>query len=229
MSHSPPRLDDPPPGSLRIADLLGALSLAGDLAMGVPAEHAVRSCYLGMQIADQLQLPPDQRTGLYYAELLMDAGCTAWTSQLAASFMGDEITARRELFWYTDAGNPIEVVSWLKDYLAAGQPAPVRARQLLAFALHGKVDMLEGIRNTCEVAGRFAQRLGMPEVVQTALLSVFEQWDGSGPNDTRREMVPIISRIVYTTSFLEASHYLGGRAAAIRLVQKRRERPLTPR
>jgi HD-GYP domain-containing protein (c-di-GMP phosphodiesterase class II) len=80
MSQSQPRLDDPPPGCLRMIDLLGALSLAGDLAMGAHAEHAVRSCYLGMHIADQLQLPPDQRTSLYYAELLMDAGCTAWTS-----------------------------------------------------------------------------------------------------------------------------------------------------
>jgi HD-GYP domain-containing protein (c-di-GMP phosphodiesterase class II) len=228
MSHPQPRLDDPPPGYLRIADLLGALSLAGDLAMGAPAEHAVRSCYLGMRIADQLQLPPDQRTGLYYAELLMDAGCTAWTSQLASSFMSDEIAARRELFWYTDAGNPIEVVSWLKDYLAAGQPAHVRARQLLAFALHGKVDMLEGMRNTCEVAGRFAQRLGMPEVVQTALLSVFEQWDGSGRNGTRGEIVPIISRIVYATNFLEMFHHIGGRTAAIRLAQERRGKAFDP-
>ena len=108
MSHSQPRLDDPPPGCLRIADLLGALSLAADLSMGMPAEHAVRSCYLGMRIAGQLQLPPDQQVGLYYAELLMDAGCTAWTSQFAASIMSDEIAARRELFFHTDAGNPIE-------------------------------------------------------------------------------------------------------------------------
>ena len=72
--------------------------------------------------------------------------------------MGDEMAARRELFYYRDPSNPIEVVSWMKDYLAAGQPAHVRARHLLAFALHGKADMREGFRSTCEVAARLAQR-----------------------------------------------------------------------
>ena len=71
MSRPESLLDDPPPGHLRTADLLGALSLAADLTMGLAAEHAIRSCYLGMRIAHQLQLAPDQQAGLYYAELLM--------------------------------------------------------------------------------------------------------------------------------------------------------------
>ncbi len=228
MSHPQPRLDDPPPGYMRMADLLGALSLAADLTIGLPAEHAIRSCYLGMRIADHLQLSEHQRVDLYYAELLMDLGCTAWTSQFAEYIMNDEIAARRELFFYTDRSNPIEVMGWAKDYLAAGRPARVRARQLVAFALHGTEDMREGFRNTCEVAGRFAQRLDMPDVVQTALLSVFEQWDGGGPNGERGEMVPIISRIVYTTSFLEAFYHIGGRAEAIRLAQQRKGKAFDP-
>src|SRR5262249_24481021 len=123
--------DQPPPGYLRIADLLGALSLAADLTMGLPAAHAIRSCYLGMHIAERLQLPSDHLVGLYYAELLMDVGCTAWTSQLAASIMGDEMVARREFYFYTDARNPIEVFNWLRHYVADGQPARVRASRLL--------------------------------------------------------------------------------------------------
>src|SRR5260370_1988115 len=123
--------DEPPPGCLRIADLLGALSLAADLTMGLPAEHAIRSCYLGMRIAERLQLSPDQQVGLYYAEILMDAGCTAWTSQLAASIMSDEIVARREFYFYTDARNPIEIFNWLTDYVPEGQPAPVPVSPIL--------------------------------------------------------------------------------------------------
>ena len=228
MSRPQSRLDDPPPGYMRMVDLLGALSLAADLAVGLPAEHAIRSCHLGMCIADRLQLSEHQRVDLYYAELLMDLGCTAWTSHFAEYIMNDEIAARRELFFYTDRSNPIEVVSWAKDYLAAGRPAHVRTRQLLAFALHGTEDMRDGFRNTCEVAGRFAQRLDMPDAVQTALLSVFEQWDGGGPNGERGDMVPLISRIVYTTSFLEAFYHIGGRAAAIRLAQQRRGKAFDP-
>src|SRR5262249_9187784 len=228
MSRPQSHLDEPPPGHLRIPDLLGALSLAADLSLGLPAEHAIRSCYLGMRIADQLQLAPEQQAGLYYAELLMDAGCTAFTSQLAEYIMGDEIAARRELFYHRDARNPIEVAGWMKDYLAAGQPAHARARHLLAFALHGKEDMREGFRSTCEVAARLAKRLDMTEVVQTALHSDYEQWDGDGRNKARGEKIPIIARIVYATSFLEVFHQLGGRAAVIRLAQDRRGKAFDP-
>jgi hypothetical protein len=76
---------EPPQGHLRTADLLAALSLASDLAVGLRAEHAVRSCYIAMHIGEQMQLPAEKQIDLYYAMLLMDAGCTAWTSQLAMS------------------------------------------------------------------------------------------------------------------------------------------------
>jgi HD-GYP domain-containing protein (c-di-GMP phosphodiesterase class II) len=221
-------VESPPPGHVRTADLLSALSLAADLAVGLPAEHAVKSCYLGMRIANRLQVSPEQQIGLYYAELLMDVGCTAWTSHLARYILTDEIAARRDYFFFTDDHNPLEVMGWLKDYVAAGQPAHVRAQQVLNFALHGKESTREGFRNTCEVAGRFAQRLGMPEVVQTALFSVFEQWDGSGPAGTRGEAVPLISRIVYVTCFLEAFHHVGGRAAAMRLAAERAGKAFDP-
>jgi HD-GYP domain-containing protein (c-di-GMP phosphodiesterase class II) len=230
MSNSQARVEveSPPPGYVRIADLLSALSLAADLGVGLPAEHAIRSCYLGMRIADRLEVSLDQQASLYYAELLMDAGCTAWTSHLARYVMSDEIAARRDFYFFTDDHNPIEFIGWLKEYVAAEQPAHVRAQQLLNFAIHGKQSNLEGFRNTCEVAGRFAERLGMPDEVQTALVSVFEQWDGSGPDGTRGAAVPLISRIVYTTSFLEAFHHVGGRAAAIRLAEERRGKSFDP-
>lgn len=112
--------------------------------------------------------------------------------------------------------------------MAAGQPTHIRARQLLAFTLHGKEGVREDFRNTCEVAGRFAQRLSMPDVVQIALLSVFEQWDGTGPNGTRGEKAPITSRIVYASSKLVAFHNIGGRAAAIRLARERRGKAFDP-
>lgn len=228
MDQAGLRVDAPQPGCLRTADLLGALSLAADLATGLPEEHAIRSCYLGMHIADRLQLPAEQRSALYYAELLMDAGCTAWTSHFATAILGEEVLARKDFFFFTSSKNPVEVVNWLRNYVAPGAPAHVRAGRALQFALHGKDASRDGFRNTCEVARRFAQRLGMPEEVQSALLAVFEQWDGSGPYGTPGELIPIISRIVYATSFLEAFHSVGGRPAAIRLAEKRRGKAFDP-
>lgn len=220
MANRPGRWPDPPPGHLRTSDLLGALSLAADMAVGLPAEHALRSCYIGMQIANALGMPADQRADLYYAEMLMDAGCTAWTSQLAAFIAGDEIAARREFIFFSDPRNPLHALGWMRRHVAAGAPARPRARRSLDFALHGRAFVREAFRNTCEVASAFARRLGMSEAVQAALLSTFEQWDGSGPKGARAGEIPLISRIVYASGLLEAVHRIGGVAAAARLARR---------
>jgi HD-GYP domain-containing protein (c-di-GMP phosphodiesterase class II) len=219
---------DPPPGYLRTADLMAALSLASDLAVGLPAEHAVRSCYIAMHVADQMQMPADQQVDVYYAELLMDAGCTAWTSQLAGVILSDEIAARREFVFHRNARDPVDVFGWLRDHVASGASVPRRVRYGLQFALHGREFVREGFRNTCEVAQRFAQRLGMSKAVQDALLSVFEQWDGSGPGGRRGEAIPLTSRIVFATSFFEALHQFGGPEAALELARRKRGTAFDP-
>ncbi|TAK80245.1 MAG: metal-dependent phosphohydrolase, partial [Dehalococcoidia bacterium] len=53
------------PGRIRLVDVLGAFSLAGDLAIGQQPEHGARSCYIGMQIADTLALPNADRRVLF--------------------------------------------------------------------------------------------------------------------------------------------------------------------
>lgn len=227
MVHDHARRDSSPTG-LRTADLLGALSLAADLAVGLPVEHAMRACYIGMHIARQLQVPLDRQADLYYAALLMDAGCTAWTSHLAAVIMGDEINARRAFVFQSDARHPLDALAWLQGYMAVGMPAHVRVKKILDFALHGRAFVQEGFQNSCAVAQRFAQRLGMSLEVQTTLLAVFEQWDGSGPNGMRATAIPLTARIVYATSFFEVFHRIGGRAAAVRLARQRRETALDP-
>jgi hypothetical protein len=114
------------------------------MAIGLPDEHAIRSCYIAMHLADQLSLSPEQRADLYYAELLMDAGCTAWTSQMAAFVAGDEIVPRREFYYYTDQRSMRARFTWMRDYLAVGTPAPARARQMLGAMLQSQVSPAKG-------------------------------------------------------------------------------------
>ena len=217
-----------PSGSLRTIDLFVALSLAADMALGLPAGHGVRACYICMHIAEQLELPLDQRADLFYAALLMDAGCTAWASQIATTILGDEIDARRELFYFSDFGDPREVLKWLARYMAAGEGLGTRVKRIVGFGMHGKQFMMEGLRNTADVAARLAGRLDRSPEVQAALRSAFEQWDGSGPHGQRAESIPIISRIVYATNFLEVFHQVRGRAAAVRIARARRGKALDP-
>ena len=151
---------------IRTADLLGAFSLASDLAMGLHTEHGARSCYIGMHIAQEMSLPVEQCSDLYYAELLKDAGCTTYTSQLAAFWLADELAAKRDLQFFRDTRNPLDVVSWLTKYVAAGAAFPTRAAHVLGFLVKGRAFMKEGFESTCQVATRIAQRMDMPQTVQ---------------------------------------------------------------
>ena len=215
--------------AIRIADVLGAFSLASDLAVGLQAEHGARSCYMGMQIAEELGLTTEQRIHLYYSELLKDAGCTAYTSQLAAFWLVDELAAKRELQIFRDPNNPFDVIPWVLKYVAAGASLPTRASRSIDFLVHGREFLREGFESTCAVATRIAQRLGMPVPVQDALMQVFEQWDGKGmPQGASGEAIPIVARIILVTSNLEVFHRTGGREAARSVSNERRGKAFDP-
>jgi HD-GYP domain-containing protein (c-di-GMP phosphodiesterase class II)/DNA-binding CsgD family transcriptional regulator len=219
---------DPPRGHVRAVDLLGALSLASDLALGLPSGHGVRATYIGARIAGVLSLTAGERADLFYAEMLMGAGCTAWTSQLASAILGDEIAARRQLFFFSDPGNPRDVVRWLAGYVAADATAGVRLMRAIGLAFRGRRFMVEGLRNTAEVAARFAGRLEQPPRVQEALRFAFERWDGSGPFGCRAASIPLLSRILIASIFLEVCHQVDGRDAAVALARARGGRAFDP-
>jgi HD-GYP domain-containing protein (c-di-GMP phosphodiesterase class II) len=217
------------PSPIRTSDVLGALSLASDLAVGLPAEHGLRSCLIAMRLAQRLSLPAWEQITVYYTSLLMDAGCTAWTSQIAKRMLTDEIVARRELVFHTDIRNPLRAFSWMWRFLGRGAPLPKRASRFVDFAAHGPEVMREGFQNTCDVARDLAARLGMPEDVQEALLAVFEQWDGGGfPRGLEGRSIPLPCRVVYLAAFFEVFHASGGRDGAIELVRRSRGRSFDP-
>ncbi|HEY2791330.1 MAG TPA: hypothetical protein VGJ28_03180, partial [Micromonosporaceae bacterium] len=59
------------------AELLGALSLAIDLGLGLPMEHMLRSCTIATGLAEQLGLAEQRRSAVYYSNLLTWIGCHA--------------------------------------------------------------------------------------------------------------------------------------------------------
>ncbi len=70
---------------LRMSEVIPALSYALDITEGQPAGHALRSCLIGMRLADELGLDPQLRSDLYYALLLKDAGCSSNAAKICAA------------------------------------------------------------------------------------------------------------------------------------------------
>src|SRR5450432_1967 len=79
---------------IALSDVIGALSHALDIAEGQPPGHSVRSCLIGMRLAAELDLDPAERSDLFYALLLKDAGCSANANRMAALFAADDRTAK---------------------------------------------------------------------------------------------------------------------------------------
>ncbi len=60
--------------ALTMAELLRTVSYTGDLAMGQPIEHGLRTAYVGLCVADAAGLSAGDRAAVYYGALLKDVG-----------------------------------------------------------------------------------------------------------------------------------------------------------
>jgi len=60
---------------VRRGEIIAALSLATDLAMGQPAEFALKSCVLATRIGQMLGLEAEELGEIFYQSLLRYIGC----------------------------------------------------------------------------------------------------------------------------------------------------------
>lgn len=187
----------------------------GDLGVGLPLEHCLRACYVGLHIAADLKLDTASREDVFWALLLKDAGCTSFTTQAAAFFRGDEIAARREMLFYTDPNSMRDVMDWALTYLGPDTGPWTRAGRVLGFLANGRDFVREGFTSSIEVAQRIATRLEMCPSVGSTLAALFERWDGKGmPLGLRGEAIPIAARVAYASTYFEVFSRLGGADAA---------------
>src|SRR5271167_4687889 len=101
-----------------LSEVLSSLSHALDLTEGLPLGHSMRSCIIGMRIAEELRLSPDHRSALYYALLLKDAGCSSNAARMAALFGTDDRVVKPHL----------KVVDWHKQVWLAVRTLQVVGR-----------------------------------------------------------------------------------------------------
>ena len=80
---------------IALSEVIGGLSYALDVTEGERPGHAVRSCLIGMRLAQELALDSVTRSHLFYALLLKDAGCSANSARMAALFGADDHVAKR--------------------------------------------------------------------------------------------------------------------------------------
>ncbi len=182
----------------RLGQVIAALSLATDLAMGQPVEFALKSCVLATRIGHQLSLSAGEMVEIYYQSLLRYIGCNAETHAMAA-LLGDEIDFRRD-FARIDPGRANEMGALVFAHLRRAN-ADSGALEFLAGVTRGLITSrkvsAEILAGHCEVAERLAERLSLSQGVCRNLGQLYERWDGRGlPRGLKGKAIALAVRIV---------------------------------
>lgn len=185
----------------RLADVLGALSAATDLAAGVPLDTALRLCVLTTALGRAYGIESEALTDLYYAALLRHLGCTSISHEVAVLGAGDDLKAQANV-----------------DGADLTRFAPTEREQ--AGVWFGLV---------CDQAASLAGDLGMSPRVQRVLAQLHERYDGAGIVGLRGEDIDLDARVLHVAMLLEVSHRRGGRRRALEEVEQRRGNQLDPR
>jgi putative nucleotidyltransferase with HDIG domain len=196
-------------GSISLSEIISALSYALDLTEGAVHGHALRSCLLGMRIAADAKLPSAQTSGLYFALLLKDIGCSSDSSRLCEIAGGEDraIKAGVKPRWKNVLPNAGAAAKVAK-ILHIGHTEPKNHREMI------------GLR--CDRGAAIVAKLGMGELAADAVRNLDERWDGSGyPDSIKGEQIPLLARICAVAQHLDIFSAGNGTQNAIKTLQER--------
>ena len=208
-------------GDLRLSEVLAALSYALDITEGQPAGHAVRTCLIGMRLAEEVGLEIDDRAALFYALLLKDAGCSSNAAKISSLFGADDLIAKRNVKTVNHSylpealGYVLRNASNRRDLVRVLRAGPKTAGQMIAIR--------------CERGAEIARMLDMPEETAAAIRALDEHWDGKGhPDGLSGEEIPLLGRIICLAQTAEVFFASFGSDAAVDMALERTGRWFDP-
>jgi HD-GYP domain-containing protein (c-di-GMP phosphodiesterase class II) len=212
---------------LRLAEAVGVLSLATDLAMGQPLEHGLRTAVLAVRTAEAMGLSEDDRVTVFYTSVLHFAGCTA-ESEIDAGFFGDELAARPQMMAVA-FGSRLDLVATAVRVAHPGLARRARAAAMARSVFGGVAEFRRWAASHCDVARVLGARMGLSEQVQHALRHLWERWDGKGmPGELRGDQIPLAVRIMQVAQDADMAWQQGGTGLASQILAGRAGSGLDP-
>jgi len=207
---------------IRVASVVSALSHALDLSTGQPIGHSVRSCLIGMRIAEEIGLPPEVREDLFYALLLKDCGCSGNASKTFHALHADDLKAKRDVKTTDWTRTSWETLQYALSHVAPGKPFLERAKALFLLAARQKAHAREVTKIRCERGSTLARLMGLSEATALGILNLDEHWDGRGnPEGLRGGEIPLFSRIMLLAQTLEVFLVSTGVQSAVDIAYSR--------
>ena len=213
---------------IRVSEIISALSVALDITQGHPQGHSMRSALIGMRLAEEISLPEEDRSALFYALLLKDLGCSSNAAKISYLYRTDDLRSKRTLR-LVDWTKPTECLtaSWCDCAAETGtwdrivkvwtaiRRGPAAARQL------------SEIR--CNRGAQIARMLELPEATAIAIQDLDEHWNGRGtPVGKKREEISLLGRICCLAQTVEVFFDSSGVQDAIEVAVRRRGKWFDP-
>jgi HD-GYP domain-containing protein (c-di-GMP phosphodiesterase class II) len=199
--------------------MVAALSLATDLGLGQPQEHALRATVMADRIAARAGLSDEDRAATFYVSLLGWVGCVADSHEMARWF-GDDTAIRAASYQFERAG-----MTFMRFLIANIAPDASSLRRLSAtgrFMTGGFREVMNSLAAHCQTTTMIAGGLGLPESVTRALPQALERWDGrGGPAGLRGDQIELVMRVVQIAQEAEVICRIQGASAAAEMVHQR--------
>lgn len=191
------------PPVLRFSEIVSALSYALDLTEGQVLGHSARTALIGMRLAETIGLSAEDRSALFYALLLKDAGCSSNAARLCAVFQADDRTLKQDhkrINWRRLG----QAARYTLRHVAPRGSHRSRMAQFFRIAANPDAVGRELIAIRCERGADIALMLGLPRATAEAIRSLDEHWDGGGHAEgLAGDRIPLLGRILCLSQTME--------------------------
>jgi HD-GYP domain-containing protein (c-di-GMP phosphodiesterase class II) len=200
--------------TLKLSQLIGALSHALDITEGQPEGHCVRCCWIGVHVGREIGLGDQELWELYYTLLLKDLGCSSNAARICELYLTDDLNFKRD-FKFVGDGLP-QVVKFVLQHTGLRAGLAERFRSTLDIFRNGPEYSKQLIQTRCQRGAEIARLLRFSENVAQGIYNLDEHWDGSGkPHKAAGEAIPIYARIALLAQVVDVFFVADGKDAAL--------------
>ncbi len=218
--NSPSFSDQLPAPRLRMAEIVSALTYALDMTEGQSPGHAVRCCWIGQLIGEQLGLSQAQSWELYYALLLKDLGCSSNAARICELYLVDDLNFKKD-FKLINGSLP-QALKFVLSHTGLKTGLAERFRAIANILQNGGEISRELIETRCTRGADIARKMRFEEPVAAGIQDLDEHWDGSGkPEGKAGSDISLYARIALLAQVVDVFRISGDEDAAIKEVENR--------
>ena len=202
-----------PTSSIKLSELIAALSQALDITEGQPEGHCIRCCWIGMHVGRAIGMNEDDLWDLYYTLLLKDLGCSSNAARICELYLTDDLAFKQD---YKAVGDSLpQVLKFVLKHTGLKVGLAERFRAVMTILRDGPQIARDLVATRCQRGADIARLLRFPESVAAGIYSLDEHYNGQGkPDRVAGAAIPMFSRIALMAQVIDVFHTADGSRAA---------------